>query len=98
VLLKNESPIFKKQPLPVAVQNIFAAGKKIIGIAPFAQYAEKMYPLQKMKAVVQELAKEDKTPELYVLLMANAPTTPSNERDASPHWTSTRCSSHLPPT
>ena len=47
------------------MQNIFAAGKKIIGIAPFAQYAEKMYPLQKMKVVVQELAKENNTILLF---------------------------------
>jgi ADP-heptose:LPS heptosyltransferase len=65
VFLKNDPPVFKKQSLPVTVQNIFAAGKKIIGMAPFAQYAEKMYPLQKMKAVMQELAKGNNTILLF---------------------------------
>ncbi len=55
VQLNNESTVFKKQPLPESVQEIFAARKRIIGVAPFAQHSEKMFPLQKMKAAVQEL-------------------------------------------
>ena len=63
--LKNEGAIAGKQPVPSAIQNVFAAGKRIIGIAPFAQYEEKMYPLEKMKAVVQQLAAENNTILLF---------------------------------
>ena len=65
VVLKNKRTVSDKQPVPLALQNIFAGGKKIIGIAPFAQYIEKMYPLQKMKAVVQQLAAENYTILLF---------------------------------
>lgn len=65
VILKNELPVFKKQPLPAIVQNIFSTGKKLIGVAPFAQHLEKMYPLQKMKTVVQNLAEENNTILLF---------------------------------
>lgn len=65
VILKNEGAVSHKQPVPFALQNIFARGKKIIGIAPFGQYIEKMYPLEKMKAVVQQLAAENHTILLF---------------------------------
>ncbi len=65
VVLKNEGAVSGKQAIPSAIQNVFAAGKKIVGIAPFAQYEEKMYPLEKMKAVVQQLAAENKTILLF---------------------------------
>ena len=45
-----------RQPIPPALVPVFSTGKPIIGVAPFAQYAEKMYPLEKMKTVVQQLA------------------------------------------
>jgi ADP-heptose:LPS heptosyltransferase len=56
VILDASKPVFQKQILPVSVQPLFHQDKKIIGIAPFAQHKEKMYPLQKMKKVVQSLA------------------------------------------
>ncbi len=65
VVLKNEGAVSGKQAIPSAIQNVFATGKKIIGIAPFAQYEEKMYPLEKMKAVVQQLAVENNTILLF---------------------------------
>lgn len=65
VVLKNEGAVSAKQPVAFALQNMFAGSKKIIGIAPFAQYIEKMYPLQKMKAVVQQLAAENHTILLF---------------------------------
>jgi ADP-heptose:LPS heptosyltransferase len=65
VQLKNESPVFAKQSLPEEVQEIFAAGKNIIGVAPFAQHSEKMYPLSKMKAVVQGLSRQNNTILLF---------------------------------
>ncbi|HEX7844170.1 MAG TPA: glycosyltransferase family 9 protein [Chitinophagaceae bacterium] len=47
-------------PLPVTItQNSFVQlkqqGYKLIGIAPFAQHKEKMYPVEKMKEVVRML-------------------------------------------
>jgi ADP-heptose:LPS heptosyltransferase len=45
-----------KLEIPPALAAVFAPGKPVIGVAPFAQYKEKMYPLNKMKAVVQQLA------------------------------------------
>lgn len=45
-----------RQPIPPALVPVFSTGKPVIGVAPFAQYAEKMYPLDKMKKVVQQLA------------------------------------------
>lgn len=48
--------VFKKLAVPAGLASIFIADKKIIGIAPFAQYKEKMYPLEKMKSAVKRLA------------------------------------------
>ncbi len=48
--------IYKKKLIPEALNSVFVSGKKIIAVAPFAQYKEKMYPLEKMKMVVQQLA------------------------------------------
>jgi ADP-heptose:LPS heptosyltransferase len=56
VELNTTGPVFTKQVLPVSMQAIFNAGKKLIGVAPFAQHEEKMYPLGKMKEVVKLLA------------------------------------------
>lgn len=64
-VLKTDTPVFPKQPIPSAIQNLFATGKKIIGVAPFAQHEEKMYPIDKMKAVVQQLAAENNTILLF---------------------------------
>lgn len=43
----------------------FDASKTNIGIAPFAMHAEKMYPIDKMEAVVREIAKRSNT-HLYL--------------------------------
>lgn len=50
----------KKQPIPQAVLNLAANQntKQWIGIAPFAQYASKSYPLDKMKEVVKGLSQD----------------------------------------
>src|SRR5687768_17568462 len=45
-----------RQSIPPALVPVVSTGKPIIGVAPFAQYTEKMYPLDKMKNVVQQLA------------------------------------------
>ena len=59
VMLNNQAPFPKNQTIPQEVKDIFSSYKKIIGIAPFAQYEEKMYPLKKTKLVVQKLAAEN---------------------------------------
>lgn len=56
VTLNASKPVYNKQPLPAPVQSFFLQNKKVIGIAPFAQHREKMYPLERMKTVVQKLA------------------------------------------
>jgi ADP-heptose:LPS heptosyltransferase len=53
--LNIAEPVFSKQLLP-AFEFIFSSGKKMIGVAPFAQHTEKMYPIEKMKAVVKAIA------------------------------------------
>lgn len=65
VKLDHRQPVFEKQPIPQILQTIFSTGKKIIGIAPFAQHEEKMYPLAKMKNLVQKLAAENNTLLLF---------------------------------
>lgn len=54
--LDRSSVIYDKKPIPLALQAVFSQGKKVIGVAPFAQYKEKMYPMAKMKTVVEQLA------------------------------------------
>ena len=56
IALENDGPTLKRRPLPAALESMLTPGKKLIGIAPFAQYREKMYPLDKMKMVVSALA------------------------------------------
>ena len=56
VNLNNASPVYGKQLSPASIQYLFKQNKKLIGIAPFAQHTEKMYPLEKMKAIVQTVA------------------------------------------
>jgi ADP-heptose:LPS heptosyltransferase len=61
------NPIFpKKGNLPAKVKNHITAkdpSNKIIGIAPFAAHQSKMYSLDKMKTVIEELSKE------YIVLL-----------------------------
>ena len=53
--LNHGELVIKKQLPPALLADIFSSGKKIIGVAPFAQHKEKMYPIEKMKTVVQQL-------------------------------------------
>lgn len=55
VQLDTTQPVFKKQKLPSSALTLFQPGKKHICIAPFAKHQEKMYPLEKMKTVIQSL-------------------------------------------
>lgn len=47
-------PVLLKQNL----QKLFNKNNKVIGIAPFAAYRSKMYPLELMQVVINELVKE----------------------------------------
>lgn len=65
VKLENSKPVYKKKTLPTAVQSVFSSGKKIIGVAPFAQYPEKMYPIERIKMVVAQLTADNNTVLLF---------------------------------
>ena len=58
VTLDNEAPFAAKQPV-ADFENIFTRDKKVIGVSPFARHTEKMYPLEKMKTVVLQLAADN---------------------------------------
>jgi ADP-heptose:LPS heptosyltransferase len=64
--INNQPAIFFKQPLPLTANTLLIDGKKYIGIAPFAKHKEKMYPLDKMKAVATALASQ-KDVQLFLL-------------------------------
>jgi len=59
VKLEQRQAVYAPQPLPAQVVDCFSGEKKVIGLAPFAQHQEKMYPIEKMKTVVEELAREN---------------------------------------
>ncbi|RFS21036.1 lipopolysaccharide heptosyltransferase family protein [Chitinophaga silvatica] len=63
----DNNQVFKPRSLPESVvKNLGARGdKKWVGLAPFATYEEKMYPLDKMEAVLASLVQQ---PEADVLL------------------------------
>lgn len=63
--IKNQSPVFAAQTIPLSAVKFFETGKKIIGVAPFAQYIEKMYPIEKMQTVVQQLTDENNVVLLF---------------------------------
>ncbi|WP_405611653.1 glycosyltransferase family 9 protein [Polaribacter sp. Asnod1-A03] len=56
------NPIFPdKKEIPTSINNLLKSSdaNKLIGIAPFAAHKSKMYPLEKMKIVVEELSKNN---------------------------------------
>lgn len=53
-----------KRPIPVEYKENFQTLRKRIGIAPFAQHAYKVFPLEKMEKVVAELSKQGH--EVYI--------------------------------
>lgn len=55
-LSTHQFPVKPKLPNLNFINNIAETGKKWIGVAPFAQYAGKMYPLFMMEKVISELA------------------------------------------
>jgi len=46
-----------KKPIPNILNNFLNTENKCIGIAPFAAHKSKMYPLEKMKIVIEQLSK-----------------------------------------
>lgn len=50
---------FPKKPINISLAGIQESKKKWIGIAPFAQYSGKMYPLDLMEEVIKNLSKEN---------------------------------------
>lgn len=56
----NKDVLLKKKILPTNIYNkIGIKNEQWIGIAPFAQYNSKMYPLDLMAKVIAEIAKKD---------------------------------------
>lgn len=56
--LENHDYFAAKETIPATIPSVLLS-KKLVGIAPFAKHAEKMYPLQKMKELVLQLAKQE---------------------------------------
>ncbi|MFX1707960.1 glycosyltransferase family 9 protein [Chitinophaga sp. CC14] len=56
----GRKPVFQPRVLPGTVTAVTGSkqGKKWVGLAPFATYREKMYPLEQMAAVLGMLAQE----------------------------------------
>ena len=55
VILNVSEAVKKPSSIPLLVQKLKQEGFFIIGLAPFAQYAEKTYPPEKMKEVIRLL-------------------------------------------
>jgi ADP-heptose:LPS heptosyltransferase len=52
------NPTFpEKKPIPASLKSILNTKNKLIGIAPFAAHKSKMYSLEKMKIVIEQLSK-----------------------------------------
>lgn len=68
VTIYPKQPVFGRQELTAAIQEVTGPknGDKWIGLAPFATYKEKTYPLAKMEEVLAALVKKKQT---KVLLM-----------------------------
>lgn len=56
----------EKGPLPETLLQAKQAGKKLVGIAPFAQYCRKTYPAEKMREALRLLAQH---PQLNLYLL-----------------------------
>lgn len=64
--LDTAAGIAPKGLMPGVLQQVKAAGKKAIGVAPFAQYTRKTYPAEKMLEVLQLLSAH---PDIVVYLL-----------------------------
>lgn len=59
ISLDTKQKIYTRLPLPPGGATLFSLHKKHIGIAPFSKHEEKMYPPDKMKAVIRELLQDE---------------------------------------
>lgn len=66
VKLDKAKQTYFKQSLPSSAATLFQPRKTYIGIAPFAKHGEKMYPVDKMLAVIQQLH-SDQRYQLFLL-------------------------------
>jgi ADP-heptose:LPS heptosyltransferase len=66
VTLNTDEGIKEKGPVPPLLLAAKKEGKKLIGIAPFAQYSRKTYPAEKMKEVLRLLAQH---PQIHIYLL-----------------------------
>lgn len=73
VTINPKQPVFARQELTAAMLEVTGTknGDKWIGLAPFATYKEKTYPLEKMEAVLAALVNRKNT---KVLLMGGGAT------------------------
>lgn len=62
--LNNKLQVYSKRNIPTSLQSI--VGKKIIIVAPFAQHEQKVYPLAKMRHLL-DLLHENKNIQLLLL-------------------------------
>ena len=51
--------------IPATIQMQIEAGKRLVGVAPFAQHLEKLYPLPKMKLFLKQLVGEENVVLLF---------------------------------
>ena len=65
IVLDVDQGIIKTNRTDAQWKDLKQNGYKIIGIAPFAQYEEKTYPIDKMRAVIQLLLR-DKTNIIFL--------------------------------
>jgi len=65
VQIHQKDLIATKENIPHSIIRFIQQDKKLIGVAPFAQHNEKMYPLFKMKAFLVELAKRNDVQLLF---------------------------------
>lgn len=65
VQLTEGEKVYQRKGVPLALESVFSAGKKIIGVAPFAQYKEKTFPPERTKKLVEQLAGSNATVLLF---------------------------------
>lgn len=63
--LKAKNLIVAKEVFPAKLEGLIQRNKQLIGIAPFAQHIEKMYPLEKMKQLLLQLGERDDVQLLF---------------------------------
>lgn len=65
VNLQSNDLLKVKENFPHATASLILAGKKLVGVAPFAQHKEKMYPLHMMQLVLLHLSKREDVQLLF---------------------------------